>query len=110
VLTELTARGQVHRILIVSPADPFLEQWKVEMSERFGLRMEVIDRAKLEEIRRSTELGSSPFDHIPLGLVSLQSVNGAATRLCPGGALDNSPAIYRWERSSSMSFQSRRDG
>ena len=33
--------------------------------------MEVIDRAKLEEIRRSTELGSNPFDHIPLGLVSV---------------------------------------
>ena len=71
VLTELTARRLVHRILIVSPAGPLLEQWKVEMSERFGLRMEVIDRAKLEEIRRSTELGSNPFDHIPLGLVSV---------------------------------------
>lgn len=33
--------------------------------------MEVIDRAKLEEVRRSTELGSNPFDHIPLGLVSV---------------------------------------
>ena len=41
------------------------------MSQRFGLRLEVIDRAKLEEIRRSTELGSNPFDHIPLGLVSV---------------------------------------
>ena len=71
VLTELTARRLVHRILIVSPAGPLLEQWKVEMLERFGLRMEVIDRAKLEEIRRSTELGSNPFDHIPLGLVSV---------------------------------------
>jgi superfamily II DNA or RNA helicase len=71
VLTELTARRLVHRILIVSPAGPLLEQWKIEMLERFGLRMEVIDRAKLEEIRRSTELGSNPFDHIPLGLVSV---------------------------------------
>ena len=71
VLTELIARRLAHRILIVSPAGPLLEQWKVEMSERFGLRMEVIDRAKLEEIRRSTELGSNPFDHIPLGLVSV---------------------------------------
>lgn len=71
VLTELTARRLVHRILIVSPAGPLLEQWKVEMLERFGLRMEVIDRAKLEEVRRSTELGSNPFDHINLGLVSV---------------------------------------
>ncbi len=38
VLTELTARRLVHRILIVSPAGPLLKQWKVEMSERFGVR------------------------------------------------------------------------
>ncbi len=40
----------------------------------------------------------------------LAIVNGPATCLCPGGAFENSPAIYRWERSSSMAFQSRRDG
>jgi hypothetical protein len=71
VLTELIARRLAHRILIVSPAGPLLEQWKTEMSQRFGLRLEVIDRAKLEEVRRGTELGSNPFDHIPLGLVSV---------------------------------------
>ena len=71
VITELIARRLAHRILIVSPAGPLLEQWKVEMSQRFGLRLEVIDRAKIDEVRRSTELGSNPFDHIPLGLVSV---------------------------------------
>lgn len=71
VLTELIARRVAHRILIVSPAGPLLEQWKTEMSERFGLRLEVIDRGRLEEVRKSTELGANPFDHIPLGLASL---------------------------------------
>ncbi len=71
VLTELIARRLTHRILIVSPAGPLLEQWEMEMSQRFGLRLEVINRAKLDEVRRSTELGSNPFDHIPLGLVSV---------------------------------------
>jgi SNF2 family DNA or RNA helicase len=71
VLTELIARRLAHRMLIVSPAVPLLEQWKLEMLVRFGLRLEVIDRAKLEEVRRSTELGSNPFDSIPLGLVSV---------------------------------------
>ena len=71
ILTELMARRVAHRILIVSPAGPLLDQWQLEMSERFGLRLEIIDRAKLEEIRRSTELGANPFDHIPLGLVSI---------------------------------------
>jgi superfamily II DNA or RNA helicase len=71
VLTELIARRLAHRILIVTPAGPLLDQWKTEMSERFGLRLDVIDRARLEEIRRSTELGANPFDHIPLGLTSI---------------------------------------
>ncbi|MEW4490900.1 helicase-related protein [Thalassoglobus sp. JC818] len=71
VITELVARRLAHRILIVSPAGPLMKQWQLELSERFGLRCEVIDRAKLEEIRRATELGSNPFDHVPLGLVSV---------------------------------------
>ncbi|MEW6237084.1 MAG: helicase-related protein [Candidatus Omnitrophota bacterium] len=71
ILTELMARRIAHRILVVSPAGLLLEQWKTEMSERFGLRLIVVDREKLEEIRKETELGANPFDFIPLGLVSL---------------------------------------
>ena len=71
IVTELVARRLAHRILIVTPAGPLMDQWQVEMSERFGLRLEVIDRQKLELLRRSTELGANPFDHISLGLVSV---------------------------------------
>jgi ERCC4-related helicase len=71
VITELIARRLAHRVLIVSPAGPLLEQWQVEMSERFGLRLEEVDRARLDEIRRGTELGSNPFDHLPLALASV---------------------------------------
>ena len=71
ILTELIARRIAHRILIVSPAGPLLEQWKTEMAERFGLRLDVINRARLEEVRRQTELGANPFDHIPIGIASV---------------------------------------
>lgn len=71
VLTELMARRVAHRILIVSPAGPLLEQWKLEMAERFGLRLDEVNRARLEEIRRSQELGANPFDHVPLGIASV---------------------------------------
>jgi len=71
ILTELMARRIAHRILIVSPAGPLLDQWHMELLDRFGLRMDIVDRARLDEIRKSTELGSNPFDHIPLGLVSI---------------------------------------
>jgi superfamily II DNA or RNA helicase len=71
VLTELIARRIAHRILIVSPAGPLLEQWETEMAQRFGLRFRIIDRQALEDVRRSTELGAIPFDHISLGLASI---------------------------------------
>src|SRR5262245_63336066 len=71
ILTELVARRLAHRVLIVAPAGPLMQQWQVEMAERFGLRLTVIDRGTLEDIRRSTELGFNPFDHLPLGLVSI---------------------------------------
>ena len=71
VITELMARRMAHRILVVSPAGPLLEQWRLEMAQRFGLRLEVIDRGRLEEVRRSTELGANPFEHISLGLASI---------------------------------------
>lgn len=71
VLTELIARRLAHRILIVAPAGPLLEQWRTEMAERFGLQMRLIDRDVLDQIRRETELGTNPFDYVPLGLASI---------------------------------------
>jgi superfamily II DNA or RNA helicase len=71
IITELMARRLAHRILIVSPAGPLLDQWNVEMRERFSLRMDVLDRSRMEEIRRSTEIGANPFDSIALGLASI---------------------------------------
>jgi len=71
VLAELIARRRAHRILIVSPAGPLLQQWREEMSERFGLRFRVLDRQSLQEIRYSQELGANPFNHEALGLISI---------------------------------------
>ncbi len=71
IVTELMARRLAHRLLIVSPAGPLLKQWKNELLDRFGLRVEVIDRQKIEEKRKSSELGANPFDQIPLGLISI---------------------------------------
>ncbi len=41
------------------------------MAERFGLRMVVAERGELERIRKGTELGTNPFDHLPLALASM---------------------------------------
>ncbi|MFV9506790.1 MAG: DEAD/DEAH box helicase [Oscillochloridaceae bacterium umkhey_bin13] len=71
ILTELIARRLAHRILVVTPAGPLLEQWRTELAERFGLRLQTLDRAALDAVRRSTESGANPFDHLPLGLASI---------------------------------------
>lgn len=71
VITELMARRLAHRVLIVSPAGPLLDQWKTEFRDRFSIRLEVLDRGHLDEIRRSTELGANPFDAVALGLASI---------------------------------------
>lgn len=71
IIAELVARRLAHRILVVSPAGPLLEQWRGEMRDRFGLRLSTVDRAKLDEVRRSAELGANPFDHVPLALASV---------------------------------------
>jgi ERCC4-related helicase len=71
ILAELIARRRAHRILIVSPPGPLLTQWRDEMRERFGLRFEVMDRDRLQEIRREMELGANPFDREALALVSI---------------------------------------
>ncbi len=72
VLAELIARRRAHRILVVSPAGPLLEQWHREMRSRFGLRFErIADWGTLQEQRRKHEMGSNPFDHLALCLTSI---------------------------------------
>jgi len=72
VMAELIARRRAHRILIVSPAGPLLNQWQREMRERFGLRFSTIKHAgELQEARRQLILGSNPFDHVSLCLTSI---------------------------------------
>lgn len=71
IVAELIARRRLYRLMIVTPAGPLLSQWQSEMSERFGLRLNVVDRAKLDEIRRGSELGSNPFDQLSHILVSM---------------------------------------
>lgn len=71
ILTELITRRLAHRILLVTPSGPLLEQWEMEMSHRFGLRFERVDSARLQQVRRSSELGANPFDSLPFAIASV---------------------------------------
>lgn len=75
VITELIARRRAHRILVVSPAGPLLNQWNQELKTRFGLRFKVIkDWSTLQEERRGLELGANPFDHVSYCLTSIDFI------------------------------------
>jgi hypothetical protein len=84
-MAELIARRRAHRILVVSPAGPLLEQWHREIRERFGLRFETIRSAgELQEIRRSLVLGANPFDHLSYCLTSVDFAGSArSARVTP---------------------------
>jgi ERCC4-related helicase len=71
VLVELIARRRAHRVLVVSPPGPLLDQWRRELRERFGLRFVVLDSDSIADIRRRSELGANPFDVEALGLISI---------------------------------------
>jgi ERCC4-related helicase len=72
VLAEMIARRRAHRILIVSPAGPLLDQWNNEMRNRFGLRFTILrDWGSLQEERRKLVLGANAFDHVSYCLTSI---------------------------------------
>ncbi|MGM0578733.1 MAG: DISARM system SNF2-like helicase DrmD [Myxococcota bacterium] len=60
VLQELILRGQVERVLIVTPASITL-QWRDEMERRFGLRFEIMNRAFVARRRRERGFGVNPW-------------------------------------------------
>lgn len=72
IVAELIARRRAHRVLIISPAGPLLQQWHDEMRQRFGLRFEALrDWSALQEKRRRLIVGANPFDHASLCLLSI---------------------------------------
>jgi superfamily II DNA or RNA helicase len=72
IATELIARRQAHRIVVVTPSGPLLTQWEQELRLRFGLRFTVLaDAAALRAQRRRLERGGNPFQATPLCLTSL---------------------------------------
>jgi len=49
IIAELMARPARASFAYRYPAGPLLEQWQTEMSERFGLRVEEVDRSAMDD-------------------------------------------------------------
>lgn len=60
IARELLLRKKVKTIVISTPPS-VLEQWRMEMEERFGLIFELVDRAYLARVRRERGFGVNPW-------------------------------------------------
>ena len=60
IARELLLRKKAKTIVVAAPAS-VLEQWKVEMEERFGLIFVILDRAYLTRVRQERGFGVNPW-------------------------------------------------
>ena len=58
LIHEQMLRGDLERCLIVAPGSP-VEQWQTELSEKFGLRFDLLTNALVE----STATGNAFVEH-----------------------------------------------
>ena len=59
IWTELEARHEADRVLIVAPSG-LVEKWRDEMAERFGFDLKVLDRAELRKLLELHQSGRMP--------------------------------------------------
>ena len=60
VARELLLRRKVKTIVVAAPPS-VLEQWKIELEDRFGLLFEILDRAYVSRMRRERGFGVNPW-------------------------------------------------
>lgn len=60
IARELLLRRKAKTIVVAAPPS-VLEQWQVEMEERFGLVFEILDRAYLSRMRQERGFGVNPW-------------------------------------------------
>ncbi len=60
IARELLLRKKVKTIVVATPPS-VLEQWKMELEERFGLVFEMLDRSYLARVRRERGFGVNPW-------------------------------------------------
>jgi ERCC4-related helicase len=75
ILTELRARLDLQRVLIVAPSH-LLTKWQTELRTRFALDFEILDRARALELLTKVEREGD--DVRTRSIISLQSLRGRA--------------------------------
>ncbi|MBU1098116.1 MAG: DISARM system SNF2-like helicase DrmD [Bacteroidetes bacterium] len=70
ILNELIARGRLRRILIICPA-ALQVQWRDEMSEKFYIDFQIINRETTYQLQKEFGVDSNPWSSYPYIITSL---------------------------------------
>lgn len=73
IISELAARGEADRVLVVAPAG-LCTQWRLEMEARFHLAPAIVDAAELRNLSRWSSMEAGPWQRVSLAIASVDFV------------------------------------
>jgi len=79
VASELLAQGTVQRLTVLCPPS-LAEQWRAELSEKFGLDAQLVLPSTITRLERSLAVGEELFARYPITVVSLDFIKSERHR------------------------------
>lgn len=79
VASELLAQGTVQRLAVLCPPS-LAEQWRRELSEKFGLDAELVLPSTITRLERALAVGEELFTRYPVTVVSLDFIKSERHR------------------------------
>lgn len=79
VASELLAQGTVQRVAVLCPPS-LAEQWRGELSEKFGLEPQLVLPSTVTRLERSLATNESLFERYPVTIVSLDFIKSERHR------------------------------
>jgi len=77
--SELLAQGTVRRLSVLCPPS-LAEQWRAELSEKFGLDAQLVLPSTVSRLERSLAVNESLFQRYPITIVSLDFIKSERHR------------------------------
>lgn len=79
VASELLAQGTVQRLSVLCPPS-LAEQWRVELSEKFGLDAQLVLPSTVTRLERTLAVNEALFERYPITIVSLDFIKSERHR------------------------------
>lgn len=79
VASELLAQGTVQRLAVLCPPS-LAEQWRKELSEKFGLNAQLVLPSTITRLERTLAIGEELFTRYPITVVSLDFIKSERHR------------------------------